>query len=224
MANPAAAADPLENYVAARLADLGLDAETYAPYVLPAVRNEGTEEETREEWETVLQLLQASSETHADEDECWQQFRRDVQEEYRKLTAQEEEERRRREAEEQVRREQEQEQLRMDLQESRQAVENHETSAGKPQLDAAKQALLARFAYEDSDDDIKEEELPLDVPASGAVKASPGTNTSSNAKASAAPPTTSKQVERQKTKQAKEAKLAAKEERRKRAVKGERRR
>ena len=58
-----------------RLPELGLDEETYAPYVLGTTEDE-------EELTEVVQLLQASSESHAEEEEIWESLRKDI---YKKM-------------------------------------------------------------------------------------------------------------------------------------------
>ncbi|GKY94526.1 hypothetical protein MPSEU_000418300 [Mayamaea pseudoterrestris] len=213
MTNEQSISASLEAFVADRLSALGLDAETYAPYLLPVVLHK--EDDVEDEWEGVLELLQASSETHSDDENCWKQLRIDVTLEHERLAEQEEGRR------EQQRLEREKvEENRLQLLQAETLAKQSATEPNgnkkDPELDAAKKALLARFAYEDSDDDLDEEE------DTDELKTAPITTAAAATNAPVAP--TGKQAERQKTKQAKESKVAAKEERRKRAQKGERKR
>ena len=66
----------LTEFLSQRLPQLGLDAETYAPYLLPLLN---ADEKDDDEWNGVLELLQASSETHSDDDTAWNALRVDIE-------------------------------------------------------------------------------------------------------------------------------------------------
>jgi hypothetical protein len=214
----------LDQFLAARLDALGLDHDTYGPYLLPVVMAGGDSykngAEDEDEWETVLELLQASSETHSDDAECWKQLQMDLENEFSRLNEQQAQVLQQRH--EQTQR-QHQELLQRDIQIAKEAalMQQQQKDSTQPtnERDVSKQALIARFAYEDEDDDLEAAEAEAAPASNQSVPV--GAKSSST---TTAPPVTTKLQERQKTKQAREAKVTAKEERRKRAVKGERKR
>ena len=58
----------LEAFLAESLPKLGLDQETYGPYIT------GTDEED-DDLDDIIELLRASSESHSDDDESWTAFK-----------------------------------------------------------------------------------------------------------------------------------------------------
>ena len=65
----------LDEYLSEALPKLGLDAETYGPYVT-GFANE--DEDTDEGLDDLIELLRASSESHGDDDTSWQVFRDEI--------------------------------------------------------------------------------------------------------------------------------------------------
>ena len=225
----------LTEFLYERLPTLGLDAGTYAPYLLPLLTED---ERDDEEWESVMELLRASPETHGDDTDAFVALRRDIarawqdhRDEVSRLR--------------QVQSEQRVKELEQTLLEERKAVEaalveaeeqrrrNHagtaSTASSSSTDDAAKRALLSRFAYDVDDDDggggggtTKK---------GGDADAAPLTNQqiAELAKQEAQQALRGKSVqtkkeEQQKTAQARLEKARLKEERRKKATKGERKR
>ena len=64
----------LDEYLCEILPKLGLDAETYGPYVT----GYANEEDTDDGMDDLIELLRASSETHGDDDASWQAFRDEI--------------------------------------------------------------------------------------------------------------------------------------------------
>lgn len=82
----------LHSYLNETLPTLGLDPETYSPYVMGCLAaNDGgnDDEENLEDLDQIMELLCASSETHSDDDTgVWDQFKSEVlkrHEEYRNI-------------------------------------------------------------------------------------------------------------------------------------------
>jgi len=71
-----------EHYLTAFLRDtlptLGLDSDTYIPYIVGYIDTEDAVEENEEALEEVIQLLRASSETHSDLDQPWTDLKNDI--------------------------------------------------------------------------------------------------------------------------------------------------
>lgn len=214
----------LTEFLSKRLPQLGLDAETYTPYLLPLLTDDEQDKDD-DEWNGVLELLQASSETHSDDDAAWSALRADIEaawREHQKRVAQAAR------AENAARQEEMQAQLAQERAEMEQALAQAEkqkassaTTTGTVN-DAAKQALLSRFAFEnDQDEDdarADSEEAPLSnkqVAAQALVE---------QARALRGQAVQTKAEERQKSKAHKEEKAKRKEERRNKATKGERKR
>ena len=181
-------------------------------------------DEIEEEWDSVMELLQASSES--DDDAVWVTLRQDIQ----KSWADHKETTRQREQKEQAQRAQHMEEV---LAEERRtaeqavaeaaAAEEHKTHGDQEQQlsesDAAKRALLDWFGYEDD----------------GEGRTGERSNSMSNQQVAAAvrndkmkvaksQNVQSKKDEQAKTAQSKIEKARVKEERRKRTAKGERQR
>jgi hypothetical protein len=215
----------LTSFLEERLPALGLDAETYTPYLLPLLTEEDKDEE---EWEAVLELLQASSETHSDDTEAWQTLRVDCQTAWRNhqlvVVAQQQAAADAREAQLQAEREQVAQDLARQQQEK--AITTTKVGSGGTTVvdEKAKQALVARYAY-DMDEDATgggtnktDDDTPLtnkQIAAQAALE---------QARQLRGQAVTTKKDEQQKTAKAKQEKARLKEERRKRATKGERKR
>jgi hypothetical protein len=61
----------LDTYLSIALPALGLDTETYAPYVTGFDDDEG-------DLDDLIELLRVSSESHGDDDGAWQEFRKEI--------------------------------------------------------------------------------------------------------------------------------------------------
>jgi hypothetical protein len=223
----------LTAFLQVRLVELGLDYDTYGPYVLGIEvgndNDDDNDEEAQEEIEQVCQLLQASSESelYMQNDEVWTELGRQILLEIRKdnddqLALQQ--------TRIQFGKQQLQDQLDLAKQENiDQPKPSSETttttttttassSTSKSSIDeAAKKAMLQRFAYEQDDDEPGEEggavtnkQVAQQVTTAKAqeLKSKKGLNT--------------KKLEQAKTKDDRANKAQAKEDRKKRAVKGER--
>ena len=210
----------LAPFLRERLPALGLDYETYGAYVLPLLlADDGDDDNDDGEWDSVMELLQASSETHSDDDDAWVELRRDIEKawsEHRQKVHEEEVA----EALDQKLKLQEQiEQERLRVQDA--ALAKKQQVHQNKSDDAAKQALMARFGYEDPDGDAGgdgEDDGPvsnrdvarqMEAAKSQAMREHKGVT---------------KRDEQKKTADAKKSKISLKEERRKRATKGERKR
>jgi hypothetical protein len=212
----------LAPFLEEKLPELGLDAETYGAYLLGLLPPDevtliGDEENTgadEEEWNGVLELLQASSETHSDDENVWKELKQQVLQKYHEHT---EDQKKRKAAEEAERLE---------------AIKTPviplptENATAKPAKkntaidDQAKKDLLARFAYENDDDD---KEVEVDAPAINNKAAAQQANVE-KARELRNQSVTTKKEEQMKTKQARQEKQKLKEERRQRATKSERKR
>jgi hypothetical protein len=218
----------LESFLSVQLPKLGLDYDTYGPYVV-GVFTVGESSNTdaafdEEELDSVLELLRASSDDHHD-DVSWEQLKRDVIAKHEEYTRefQKVQEKQRHEA--QLR---EQERLRHDIEIARtMPVEKKKRVA---EMNEQKRALVERFAYEELQEEEAEEESEADIVVSNKHVAheANATKTTTKESRSSAQKTkttmTTKREEQAATKQQKLLKMKAKEERRKRATKSERRR
>lgn len=221
----------LSDFLRDRLPQVGLDYDTYGPYVLPLLQSE---EADPEEWDSVVELLQASSESHSDDDSIWIQLRVDIQEEWKKYLQKihnQKEEKNIQRAEElskklaEERRIAEQAAAASSLSSQDQTAatsNNNNNDNNKSQSDEAKKALLDRFGYEmDNEEggDFDREGNPL-TNQQIAAQAVHDKQQEMRSKAGL----TSKKDEQAKTAKAKQDKAIQKEERRKRAAKVEKRR
>jgi hypothetical protein len=218
----------LSDFLRERLTALGLDYDTYGPYVLPLLTDE---EHDDEEWETVLELLQASSETHCDDDEAWTDLRTSIEQQWKHhqsltaLAAQKHEAERHALYQEALK--EEREQMHRDAETAAASAAAAAAAGGATPIttnatepDAAKRALLARFAYEaPEEDEDGEDDAPVLTNRQVAEKAAQEAAAAMRGKS-----VQTKNEERTKTKAAKQQKVQAKEERRQRATKGERKR
>lgn len=244
----------LAPFLEERLPALGLDCETYGSYILPLLTDTtaaddddeaGDADAEEEEWDSVFELLRASSETHGDDDRAWTELRRDIQAAWRRHRDDLAEAEAARHAErERALREQlerEVEEIARQVEEKKAGIMQMQQHAGGSQTTdpsssssgdadaAAKRALLNRFAYEDPDaeGDGKKEadpELPAPVTNREAAQQLQQQHRQELRAHKHGSSTTTKREEQQKTAEARKSKQQLKEERRKRAAKGERRR
>ena len=217
----------LSDYLNEKLPGLSLDTETYIPYIIGCLEQFQDDEELDE----IIDLLQASSETHSDDEEIWPKLKQDIlalhrghKEGLEQTKKQESEERKEMEAR---KKKEEMEEANRERERKRLADEE---KARKNELDPAKKALLAQYAYDVSetyDNDGK-------IVDSGGKDGDEEGGSSNRATAEKMNKERSQQLkgahsvtkkdERAKTKQAKVDKIDKKEERRNRARKGERKR
>jgi hypothetical protein len=224
-----------------RLPALGLDYETYGPYILPLLTTNdkdddvdggvpSSDNEADEEWNTVLELLQASSSLEdgaADDIKLWLTFRSDIETAWRKRRIYQ---RQKRAAQQSRLALAAQEQMEHDRQLALLAKERQETleqSGNNKVDDEAKRRLVEQYGYEASDDDDEEQQPgaaggePVVANNREVAQQLEQAKTKAMREHKVQP---TKQEEQLKTKEAKKTKEMLKEERRKRAVKGERRR
>ena len=228
----------LSPYLSKRLPELGLDYETYGPYCLGAVGTESSngdgDDEDYEELDGIIELLQSSSETHSDDEAAWTELRVEIirlttesrnaanakkSEEARKVREAEEEKIRKAKAEAEA------------YEKILEEKKLHKDSEEDEEKKKAREALLNRFAYEKEDD-----AAGGDGGSSGKKDGEEGPVTNKDVAAQAqrdhvkkvreesSKSRESKAEARMKNKEAMKAKADKKEERRKRAQKGERKR
>jgi hypothetical protein len=216
----------LESFLSVKLPKLGLDYDTYGPYVV-GVFNVGQSTHDaafdENELDEVLALLRASSddddESHSKE--VWDQLKRDIIEKHEEYTRelQKVQEKQRQEAH--LR---EQERLRHDIEiaKTTQPVDKKHVT----EMDEQKRALMERFAYKELQEEEEEEESEADILVSNKHVAheANATKTTKESRSAQKTKTTTKREEQAATKQQKLLKMKAKEARRKRATKSERRR
>ncbi|EEC44495.1 predicted protein [Phaeodactylum tricornutum CCAP 1055/1] len=205
----------LAPFLTSRLPQLGLDYETYGPYVLPLLTDEEVDED---EWESVVELLQASSESHGDDEQAWKDLRVQIEEAWRnhKLALDEQEAEFKQNQATRL-----QEEIEREREIAVEAALMEKDRKEKPAVveqDAARKALVARFAYDIPDEDDADNEGVLsnkEVAAQAKLEQTQGLRQQK---------VTTKREEQQKTAKARVDKANAKEERRARATKGERKR
>jgi hypothetical protein len=229
----------LAHFLEKRLPELGLDFETYGAYILPLLTEEQVDED---EWTSVMELLQASSEIEEDTNsqQIWIDFRREIEQAWKDhcqqqaiLEAQQHEERQR-QIEEQIARDREFAAAAAASTLSTNDNHNDTTIRQHPPTDETedsselkKRALIERFGYDVPDD---EEEGGGERTADDSSAPLTNRQVAKLAEMERAQQlrahkgTTTKKEEQQKTAEAKRNKQQLKEERRKRATKGERKR
>jgi hypothetical protein len=212
----------LESFLSVQLPKLGLDYDTYGPYVVGVFhRNEGDALLDEEELDGVLELLRASSDDNHD-DVAWEQLKRDVIAKHEDYTRefQKVQEKQRQEA--QLR---EQERLRHDIEIARtMPVEKKKHVLTAIMDEEQKRALVERFAYYEELQEEEESEADILVSNKHVAHEANATKTTKESRSAQKTKTTTKREEQAATKQQKLLKMKAKEERRKRATKSERRR
>lgn len=232
-----------------RLPALGLDFETYGPYILPLLHYHPTTNNTAlildvsneddEEWDDVLELLRASSETHGDDQQSFCELRSDIiklwnrhlLERMEKLK--EQNEMKLKELSDQLVRDGQLAQAAAALELEKKDIEGQRKASSSK--DEATKALIERYGYADNDSDeehpgtkgsgnaknkteLSSEEVVLSNKEYAAMQEKEKAQELRSKK------TVTKREEQQKTKESTKLKEEAKEERRKRAIKGERKR
>ena len=216
----------MEEFLSQRLNELGLDYDTYGPYVQPLLEESGADD-AQEEWQTVLELLQASSETHSEDDAVWQEFRIDALEESKRMKLIKEQEQEEKDASKLREMEAQIENEKAKAKQHAETEEASKKTKDSAMDEATKKALLSRFEYENDEDDVDSQNGESLALADDTIKSNRDV-----AKEMALEKTremrsqkvTTKKEEQEKTNQQKKNKEHLKEERRKRASKGERRR
>mmetsp|Transcript_12010 Transcript_12010/g.21849 ORF Transcript_12010/g.21849 Transcript_12010/m.21849 type:complete len:231 (+) Transcript_12010:323-1015(+) len=211
----------LESFLSVQLPKLGLDYDTYGPYVV-GVFNVGQSTDDaafdENELDQVLELLRASSEDNESHSkEVWEQLKRDIIAKHEEYTRelQQVQEKQRQEAH--LR---EQERLRHDIEIATMPVEKKKQEMDEQQ----KRALVERFAYYELLPEEEESEADILVSNKHFAHEANATKTTKESRSAQKTKTTTKREEQAATKQQKLLKIKAKEERRKRATKSERRR
>lgn len=223
----------LDSFLQERLPALGLDYETYGPYVRGLVTNDNDDSnnDDDDDWDDILELLQASSETHSDDRDAFViVLKQELQERRAQHWADVERKTQTQRLEKQA---EEQAMLARDIElavkKEQELMERMKISDKGGVVDDAKRLLVARFEYDESE---------MYGADGNFVKVSAETDSEpvlSNKDAAAlahqeklnqmkSQKTTSKKEEQQKTKQAKLDKVKQKEERRNKTQKGERHR
>jgi hypothetical protein len=216
----------LAPFLSQRLPALGLDYETYGPYVLPLLQDSVADHD-EDEWTSVMELLQASSESHSDDDQAWTKLRVDIETAWQHHCA----DLRTHEREELHQHAQEmQDKLQHDRELAAQtAIDLEQEKKVKKtvpaEMDEAKRALIAMYAFEDDGEQAggaggggstQDEPEPVSNRQVAAQAMQERSGELKNQKVA------TKRDEQQKTANAKKQKAQVKEDRRKRAVKGER--
>ena len=197
------------NLLEERLATLGLDAETYGPYVVGI--------SDAEELPDVLELLKASSEEEEQDESVWETFSKDILQAMKQDEAFQEEKKNAKKLEAQRLEQERAEKNKAAIEE---AEHQQKPAAKSSQVDdAQKKALMQLFGYEVEGDEEEEEDDAVVTNKQAAANAN-----LERAQELRSKKTQTKKEEQQKTKENKASKVQLKEERRKRAQKGERKR
>ncbi|KAL7517232.1 hypothetical protein ACHAWX_002167 [Stephanocyclus meneghinianus] len=214
----------LDNYLAEVLPKLGLDVETYGPYVTGYANDDDGVDGLND----LIELLRASSESHGDDDDSWREFREEILRRRQEFLNGEDSRRERRIIElqqEQNSSLQKEIELAQKNQLELEARKQMELESKKLEnMSADRIALMAKFGYEmeDGSDDEEEDNEECDKPISNREHAAQQALKSAREQRTVHKQT--KKEAQMETKMAKEAQNAKKEERRKKATKGERRR
>jgi hypothetical protein len=218
-------ASHLTAFLQERLVELGLDYETYGPYVLgievSSDNDNENDEEAQEEVDQVCQLLQASSEseTYAEDDAVWTELGQQI---LKHIKLDNDDKQALKQMNIQLEKQQLQDQLALAKQEKRPDPQETSSAASastsKSSMDdAAKKAMLQRFAYEQDDDDAGGDAGVAVTNKQVAEQAN-----MAKTKELKSRKVSTKKEEQAKTKDDRLNKAQAKEDRKKRAVKGER--
>lgn len=207
----------LSTYLKDHLPALGLDYETYGAYIIGLVDDEDNDGD----WDSIVELLAASSDSHSDEtDAVWSDLKNDIMQQQRIHTAKEVAEK---EQALQQKALHEKERLGKEIELAQQAPSTD--CKKKPALTDAQRAIVDKYAYDESEVYDKDGNLVPDKANSETVVTNKDVAAQLNmekAKELRKQNTSSKKDAQMETKQAKLDKLKIKEDRRKRAVKGER--
>jgi hypothetical protein len=219
--DPAEADAPfLSTFLKERLPELGLDYVTYGSYVL-GVETDNFDNEPDEEVNEVVQLLQASSETHSDNQEVWDELASRITE-MMKLDARQKQIKQKEEVEmQQQKLEKNLAQAKLEQAEKLAEPSSAAVDSKKGYVDEeAKRALVQRFGYENDGDepgDEDGEEVQSNRQAAAAVNLEKSRELRTKK-------VQTKKEEQIKTKEHRMTKEKLKEERQKKAQKGERKR
>ena len=216
-----------------RLPTLGLDVETYGPYIVALFPTTSTPSDEMvdelEGWDEILELLQASSELQDLEINVWEQLKVDLISTWQSYRMQQDEQQKVKmlEKEQNLQKmlELECDIAKMNAEAKGNNFMGTSNSNNNSSIDeATKRALLNRFGYED-DENYDEDGGATNKTKTDTIENTNITTPSTSTKQQQQhPPVTTKREEQQKTKAAQQQKVDAKEERRKRTTKGERRR
>lgn len=209
----------LSSYLHDRLPALGLDYSTYGSYLIGLVdnNNDNDDGENDDHWNDVLELLAASSESHADDTHVWIDLKQELvrrQAQYHCKAVVEKEQAL------QLKTMEEKERWSREIALAQRQQENLLEKPTKAPLTLAQQAIVDKYAYDESEVYDKDGNLvqqPSDS-SSGTFMSNKDVAMHEIRK----PTVPSKKDAQKETKQAKLDKLKLKEDRRKRAVKGER--
>jgi hypothetical protein len=221
----------LKEYLNEKLPNLSLDPETYIPYIIGCLETFEDDEELDE----IIDLLQASSETHSDDEDIWPALKKDILEKHKEYNA-ELEQKKKQESDE--RKEIEARKKKEEVEEANRERERKkmaEEEKANTEVDPAKLALLAQYEYDISETYDNDGKVVDSSGGKGGGEESAAAGGSSNramaekmkkerTKEMKGAQSVSKKDERAKTKQAKLDKMKKKEERRNKAAKGERKR
>jgi len=221
----------LRDYLIEILPTLSLDPETYLPYITGCL---DTFQDDEEELDEIIGLLQASSESHSDDEEVWPKLKEDILKRHqeckdalKQLKKEKDEERREIEA---MKKKEDMEEAHKEKERKRIAELE---KAKKNEMDPSKKALIEQYAYDMSevyDNDGKLKVVEQNNAGKGEGEATTNkaiaekVNKERTEQMRGGQNTSSKKDERAKTKQAKLDKVQQKEDRRKKSVKGERKR
>lgn len=164
-----------------------------------------------------MELLQASSESHSDDNDAWALLRKDIDQAWEQHQAELTEQQAQFRVDQAHKLSEEIERERQIAQEAAILEKERKENPPEPDMDEARKALVARFAYDIPDDETEEQPVVNNKKAAADAKLE-------QARELRAHKVSSKKEEQQKTAQAKAAKIKAKEDRRSRATKGERKR
>lgn len=226
----------LTSFLNTALPELGLDSDTYTPYVIGLFPSDQVDPNfaNEEELDELIELLQSSSETHSDEDHVavWQQLKKDLLEKYEIYVHQtvDKIEQENEKAELENKRKIEVAKLEAAKQEELMAAQKeNQKNAVKDERTAA---LLDKYGYEDAeeDDNGDKESKSKEKEGTGGVvnnrdhAVQIAKQQRDKVKSDSTKQVESKKAAKEATKNQKAEKIRLKEERRKKAAKGERRR
>jgi hypothetical protein len=221
----------LHAYLQDKLPQLGLDVDTYGPYIWGGDDDDGGFDDLNgedaatsltkdpDELLQVVELLQASSETHSDDENVWKELFQEIQEQIQKDIAHHQQEHQRKLQQTKAAMEEQLERAKQDKEAAAKAQqESSKTKLQQQRVDdETKRLLMQRFGYEEPDEDLDDEAVPSNKQVASQMNLEKAQQQRSQHKQT-------KKEEQQKTKQAKLDKEKLKEERRNRTQKGERKR
>ena len=222
-------------YLNETLPTLSLDPETYLPYITGCLDTYQDDEE----FDEIIALLQASSESHSDDEQVWPKLKEEILKRHQEYNHQVDQENKQKEDErkaiEAAKKKEEMDEAHREKERKRMATLEKATQI---EMDPAKKALIEQYAYDTSeiyDNDGKVVDQKAAAKGKGKDKDAEEEPTSNKGLAEkmnkeraqqmrSGGQSSTKKDERMKTKQAKLDKVKQKEERRKKSTKGERKR